>query len=320
MKAIVYTKYGSPDVLQLKEIDQPTPKANQILVRVGAATVSRTDCAVLSGKPLIMRLFIGLFAPSKKTTGTDFAGEVVAKGEQVQSFNVGDRVFGFDDKVLSSHAQYLVVAEDQAVIKMPQNFTFEQVAACIEGAHYAYNFIQKIKIEKGQKVLVNGATGAIGTAAVQLLKYLDTSVVAVANTKNIDLIKSLGADVVLDYQKEDFTKYDEKYDLIIDTVRSSSYTKCKALLHPNGKYMSSELGWMASNIFMALMSPLLGGKKVVFPIPTEVKKSLHFIKDLMEKGHFKAVIDRKYPLEEVAEAFAYVAKGHKTGSVVITTA
>ena len=318
MKAIIYTQYGPPDVLEVKDVNKPVPAANEILVRVKAATVNRTDCAVLRAKPFIMRFAMGLLKPKKQIMGTEFAGEVEAVGAAVTLFKTGDRVFGFNDLVLSSYAQYLTIAENKGLTTIPDNIDYEQAAASCEGAHYAYNMINKTKLTSGQKVLVNGASGGIGSAAVQLLKYFGAHVIAVCNTKNLELVKSLGADQVIDYTTSDFTKTGKKYDFIFDTVGKSSFGKCKPLLNGGGVYISSELGRMAENIFFALFTPLAGNKKVIFPIPKDIKGSVLFIKKLMEEGKFKTVIDRKYPLEQIADAFRYVETGQKTGNVVIT--
>ncbi len=320
MEASIYTRYGSPDVLQLKEVEKPVAKDNEVLIRVFATTVNRTDCATLRAKPFFMRIITGLFKPNRPIPGTDFAGEIEAVGKDVTSFKVGDKVFGFDDEGLSSQAQYLTLAEDKTLTTMPNNISYAQAASIPEGAHYAYNFINKVNVNSGQKILVNGATGAIGSAAVQLLKVFHADVTAVCNTKNIALVKSLGANRVIDYLNEDFTKEDQKYDFIFDTVGKSSFTKCKPLLNPGGVYISSELGWLYQNIFFALVTPILGNKKVIFPNPTNIKGSLALLKKLIEQGKFKAVIDRKYPLEEIAEAYRYVETGQKTGNVVITIA
>jgi len=317
MKAIVYTKYGSPDVLQLKEVDKPAPKENEVLVRVNATTVNRTDCANLSAKPFIMRFVIGLFKPRKTIPGTDFAGKIETVGPNVKSFKIGDKIFGFDDQVLSSQAQYLCISEEKAILKIPENLSYEEAVACAEGTHYAYNTINKVNIKKDQKILINGATGAIGSATLQISKYLGAEVVAVCDTKNIPLIKSLGADRVIDYLKEDFTKEKEQYDYVFDTVGKSTFNKCKPILKDKGIYISSELGWMASNIFYSISTCFVGNKKVIFPIPKDIKDSLNFIKDLIEQGKFKAVIDRIYPLEQIADAYRYVEKGYKTGNVII---
>ena len=318
MKAIVCTKYGPPEVLKLKEVEKPTPKDNEVLVKIYATTVNRTDCAVLRAEPFISRFVTGIFKPNKPILGTEFAGKIEAVGKNVTSYKIGDKVFGFDDSGSGSHAQYMTISEDKALTTIPRNITYEQSAASTEGAHYAYNFIKKVNLKSGQKVLVNGATGAIGSAAVQLLKYFDVNVTAVCNTKNIELVKSLGATKVIDYTKEDFTKEDQKYNFIFDTVGKSSFAKCKPLLQPGGVYISSDLGFMAQNLFLALITPIIGNKKVIFPLPTDCRESVLFIKKLIEKGKFKAVIDRKYPLEQTVEAYEYVEKGQKTGNVVIT--
>jgi len=318
MKAIVCTKYGPPEVLQLKEVEKPTPKDNEVLIKVHASTVNRTDCAILRAEPFIIRFSTGIFKPSKLILGTEFAGIIEEVGKNVSSYQVGDRVFGFDDIGSGSHAQYMTIGEDKALTTIPKDITYEQAAASTEGAHYAYNFIKKVNLKSGQKVLVNGATGAIGSAAVQFLKYFGANITAVCGTKNIELVKSLGANKVIDYTKEDFTKDNQKYHYIFDAVGKSSFAKCKPLLQPGGVYMSSELGFMAQNIFFALVTPIIGNRKVIFPIPTDLKGSILFIKMLIEKGQFKTVIDRKYPLEQIVEAYRYVEKGQKVGNVVIT--
>ena len=322
MKAIVYTKYGPPDVLQLKEIAKPIPKDNEVLIKIHATTVNRTDCATIRAKPFFMRIVTGLFKPKKQIPGTEFAGEIEAVGKSVSSLKVADKVFGFGDQGSGSQAQYITISEDNGLTTIPRDTTFEQAAASTEGAHYAYNFIKKVNLKSGQKVLVNGATGAIGSAAVQLLKYLGLKVTAVCNTKNIELVKSLGADKIIDYTKEDFTKDEEKYNFIFDTVGKSSFFKCKPLLQSGGIYISSDLGYMAQNVFLSLITPIIkpmiGNKKTIFPVPTDIKGSILLIKKLIEEGKFKAVIDRKYPLEQIVEAYKYVEAGHKTGNVVIT--
>ena len=321
MKAVVYTHYGPPDVLQIQEVETPVPGDNEILVKVYATTVNRTDNATIRAIPFFARIVTGLLRPRKQTPGTEFAGEIEAVGKNVSSFRTGDRVFGFNDTGSGSHAQYLVIAEDRAVT-VPESVSYEQAAPCSEGAHYAWNFINKVTLEKGDHVLVNGASGAIGSAAVQLLKYLDVNVTAVCSTRNVELVKSIGADRVIDYAQEDFTRDDQTYNCVFDSVGKSSFFKCRRLLKPGGIYMSSDLGYMAQNMFLPLvtsiMGPLLNGNKTIFPIPVNIRASLLLVKKLMEQGKFKAVIDRTYPLEEIVEAYRYVGKGHKTGNVVIT--
>ena len=318
MKAIVYTKYGPPDVLQFKEVEKPTPSDNEVLIKIFATTVNRTDYATIRAIPFFARFFTGLFRPKKQTPGTEFAGKIEAVGKSVSSFKVGDKVFGFEDQGSRSHAQYITISEDKGLTTIPAEISYEQAAASSEGAHYAFNFINKVKLQPGQKVLVNGATGAIGSAAVQLLKYFAVNVTATCNTKNIELVKSLGADRVIDYTKEDFTKENQKYDFVFDAVGKSSFFKCKRSLQPKGVYSSSDLGYMSQNIFLPLITPIFRGKKTIFPIPTDIKGSLNLIKKLIEQGKFSAVIDRKYPLEQIVEAYKYVGTGQKTGNVVIT--
>jgi len=321
MKAIVYTNYGPPDVLQLKVVEKPKPKDDEVLVKVHATTVNRTDCATIRAKPFFARIVTGLFRPNKPTPGTEFAGEIEAVGKRITALKTGDKVFGFDDQGAGSHAQYLTIKEDK-VVTMPEDLSYEQAAASSEGAHYAYNFINKVDIKKGQHVLVNGATGAIGSATVQLLKFFDVDVTAVCATKNIGLVKSLGASKVIDYTKENFTKDEQKYNFVFDTVGKSSFFKCKHLLLPGGVYISSDLGFMAQNIFLPLITPvlkpILGNKKTVAPIPINVGRSIQLVKELIEQGKFKAVIDKVYPFEKIIEAYKYVEKGHKTGNVVIS--
>jgi NADPH:quinone reductase-like Zn-dependent oxidoreductase len=318
MKAILHLKYGSPDVLTLNEIEKPTPKNNELLIKVYATTVNRTDCAMLSAKPFIMRFFTGMLKPKNPILGTDFAGEIEAAGNQVTKFKTGDKVFGFDDMGLGSHTQYMTISENNAIAIIPDNTTYSQAAASIEGAHYAYNFINKVEIKSGQKVLVNGATGAIGSAAVQLLKYFGAIVTAVCDGKDTGLVKSIGADKVIDYTKMDFTKTNEKYQYVFDAVGRSSFLKCKPLLEDGGVYISSELGFMSQNLYLPLFTAILGKKKVKFPFPTNRKRSVLLIKKLLQEGKFKAVIDRTYPMEKIAEAFRYVLSGQKIGNVIIT--
>ncbi len=318
MKAAVRTKYGSPDILEIKDIEKPATKDNEVLIRVYAATVNRTDCGILWGKPFIIRFFTGLCKPKLSVTGTDFAGEIEVVGKGVTSYNIGDRVFGFDDNGLGSHAQYMTIREDKPLAIIPGNLDYEQAAASLEGSHYAYNFIKKVDLESGQKVLVNGATGAIGSAAIQFLKYFDLYITAVCNTKNRELVKSLGANKIIDYENQDFTQDNEKYDFVFDAVGKSAFSKCKPLLKPHGTYISSELGPKKENPFLALVTPLWGREKVRFPFPTDIKGSIAFIKDLIEKEKFRPVIDRVYPLDKIAAAYNYVASGQKTGNVVIS--
>lgn len=317
MKAIVYTNYGPPAVAKLTSVAQPLPKANELLVKVYASTVNRTDSGFRSAEYFISRFWSGLFRPKQQILGSEFAGVVEAIGVQVTGFKVGDKVFGFNDISFGGHAEFLTIAETDAVIHMPQNISFEVAAALSEGAHYALVDIRAAKVKPGQNVMVNGATGAIGSAAVQLLKHFGAKVTAVCNTKNITLIKSLGADTVIDYQTQDFTKTDKKFDFIFDAVGKSSFGQCKPLLTNNGVYISTELGKNGENVFLALSTSLWGSKRLLFPMPSISKDDLLFLKELYEKGEFNPVIDRSYRLEQIVEAYTYVETGEKTGNVIL---
>ena len=270
-----------------------------------------------------MRMVTGLFKPNKTIPGTEFSGNIEAVGKIVRDLKPGDKVFGFDDMGAESHAEFMTIKEDK-VISMPDGISYQQAAASSEGAHYAYNFINKVKLKGGQNALVNGATGAIGSAAVQLLSYFEINVTAVCATKNIELVKSLGANKVIDYTKTDFTEDEQQYDFVFDAVGKSSFYKCKKILRSGGIYISSDLGFMAQNIFLPLITPLIkpfiGNKKTIFPTPLDIKGSLLLIKNLIEQEKFKSLIDREFTLEQIVEAFEYVEKGQKTGNVFITVA
>jgi len=317
MKAIIYTQYGPPEVARLTEVEKPVPKDNEVLIRVRAATVNRTDCGFRSAEYFIVRFFSGLFRPNNKILGNEFAGDIEAMGKDVKSFRIGDKVFGYNDTKFGAHAEYMVMAEDDSITTMPENLTYDEAAPITEGAHYALCDIRAAKIHSGQKILINGATGAIGSAAVQIVKYLGAEVTAVCDTKNVELVKSLGADVVIDYTKEDFTNINHTFDVVFDAVGKSSFRKCKPLLEKRGIYMSTELGNMSQNPFLAIITPLFGDKKVLFPLPTINKEDVVFLKELVETGNYKPVIDRSYPLEQIVEAYRYVESGKKTGNVVL---
>jgi NADPH:quinone reductase-like Zn-dependent oxidoreductase len=317
MKAIVHTQYGPPEVAKLKEVEKPKPAKNEVLVKIYATTVNRTDCGIRSAEYFISRFFSGLFRPNQQILGCEFAGVVEAIGPEVREFKIGDKVFGLDDAKFGGHAEYKVIAEDKAVTTIPEGLSFEIAAAIGEGAHYAWVDIKAAKIQRGQNILINGATGAIGSSAVQLVKYLGATVTAVCDTKNVELVKSLGADAVIDYKKEDFTQLLETFDVVFDAVGKSSFGKCKPLLKKGGIYLSTELGYMSQNPFLAMITPFLGGKKVLFPIPVTTKADIEFLKKLTAEKHFKPVIDRTYQLEEVVEAYRYVETGQKTGNVII---
>lgn len=318
MKAAIYTKYGAPEVVRVVEIDKPIPKAGEILLKVHASTVNRTDSGFRSAEYFISRLFSGLFKPKFPILGSEFAGKIEAVGERVTLWKVGDRIFGFNDVKFGGHAEYMVLSENEAFARIPEGFTYSQAAPLTEGAHYALCDIRAAKVQPGQQVLVYGSTGAIGSAAVQLLKYFGATVTAVCSTPNVELVRSLGADRVVDYLTEDFTKTDERYNLVFDAVGKSSLWQCKPLLKKGGVYVSTELGRHSENIFLALFTPLFCSKKVLFPIPVVNQKDIEFLRELVEKGKFKPVIDREYHLEQIVEAYRYVDTGQKTGNVIVT--
>ena len=319
MKAAVRSTYGLPGDLCVKELDVPTPKDDELLIRVHATTVNRSDCHVLSGRPFFMRLLTGLRKPRASIIGSDFAGEVEAIGTAVQSFKTGEKVMGFGGALgCGAHAEYFTLSERKAkklMLLMPSHLTYEEAAACQEGAFYAAAQVTPLKPEPGQKALVYGATGAIGSAYVQFLKYYGVYVTAICRSEHRELVSSLGADKLIDYTKEDFTKDSERYDFIFDAVGKSSFFKCKKLLKKKGIYTSS--GGLI-NLFLIWITPLTGSKKVVFSFPKNYNAILLFIKKLIEEGSFKAVIDRRYPLEQIADAYRYVATGQKIGNVIIT--
>ena len=317
MKAVIYAKYGPPEVAKLMEVPKPIPKDSEVLIKVYASTVNRTDSGFRSAEYFISRFWTGLLRPKYQILGCEFAGIIEETGQHVKTFRKGDKVFGFNDKTCGGHGEYLTIAETDAVTTMPDNLSFDEAAALTEGAHYALVDIRAAKVERGQNVLVYGATGAIGSAAVQLLKHFEAIVTAVCNTKNVELVKSLGAETVIDYQTQDFTRTEDKFDFIFDAVGKSSFGKCKPLLKEKGIYISTELGKNGENILYALVTPLWRGKKLLFPIPSITKNDVIFFKALVEKGEYKPVIDSHYKLDQITDAYKYVETGQKTGNVVI---
>jgi len=319
LKAIVYTNYGPPEVLQLKEVEKPAPRENEVLIKIHATTLNRTDCGFRKPEyPLIIRLMNGLFRPKRTILGSELAGEVEQIGNNVTTFRPGDKVFGLSTSNFGAHAEYICLPETASITIKPANMSYEEAAAVCDGAYLALSHMKKIDFKKAKRILINGASGSIGSAAVQLAKYFGVDVTAVCNTKNIELVKSLGADEVIDYTKEDFTRSGGRYDVVMDAVGKSSFFRCKQLLNKGGLYFSTDLGFLAQNIFLALLTPLFSDKKVMFPIPKDKKEDIVFFKELIEAGKYRAVIDRRYPLEEIIEAAKYVETGQKTGNVVLT--
>jgi NADPH:quinone reductase-like Zn-dependent oxidoreductase len=316
MKAVVYDKYGPPEVLRLAEVEQPVPKDDEVLVKVHATTVNRTDTGFRSAEYFISRFFTGLRRPKNKILGMELAGEVVAVGAAVTEFEVGDQVFG--GKGLGAHAEFVCMRESAPLAKKPAGMTFEEAAAVYDGASLALACLRKADLRKGRSILIYGASGSAGTAAVQLAKYFDADVTAVCNTKNLELVRSLGADEVVDYTQEDFTKNGKTYDVIFDAVGKHSFRRCRRSLKPGGTYIETDLGFLWHVPLLALVTRWIGDKRVTLGIARYTKKDVVLLKELIEAGKYRAVIDRRYPLEDVVEATRYVETGQKTGNVVLT--
>jgi len=315
MKAIVYTKYGPPDVLELKEVKKPVPGDNEVLIKVCATTVTPMDWRFRNGKTLIARLLMtGLLKPKNSILGVELAGEIEAAGKDVKLFKEGDQVYGGGRP--GAHAEYVCMPEEKVAMK-PTNMTYEEAAGVPFAATTALYFLkERGKIQDGQKVLINGASGGVGTFAVQLAKYFGTEVTGVCSTTNLELVQSIGADRVIDYTKEDFTKEGQTYDIIFDTVGKRSFSQCKSSLKQRGIYLNTVLTFPL--LLQMLWTSKIGGKKAIFAMPPCSTRELDFLKDLIEAGRMKTVIDRTYPLSDTAEAHRYAEKGHAKGKVVIT--
>jgi NADPH:quinone reductase-like Zn-dependent oxidoreductase len=319
MKAVVYEKYGSPNVLQLTEVAKPVPKDDEVLIKVFATTVSTADCIMRRGKLLIGRIIMGLRKPGGKykLLGMEFAGIVEAIGKDVKRFKSGDPVYGFRGFGTGALAEYKCMSEKESLEIKPVNLTFPEAASVVDGASTALFFLKdKAHLQRGQNILINGASGSVGSMAVQLAKYFGAEVTGVCSTANIELVKSLGADKVIDYTQEDFTKRGETYDIIFDAVSKSSFSRCEESLMQNGRYLVTNYG--LARIVQTLWTGMIGGKKVIFAMSIEKKEAMTFLKGLFETGKIKPVIDRCYTMEQIVEAHAYVDKGHKKGNVVIT--
>jgi NADPH:quinone reductase-like Zn-dependent oxidoreductase len=323
VKAVVYHRYGSPDVLQLEEVAKPTPGDDEVLIRIYAAAVTAADCAIRNGD-FAARLAFGLIRPRKKTLGTEFAGEIEAVGKHVKRFREGDHVFGANGAGFGAYAEYMCLPEEGALASKPANVTYAEAAAICEGALTALPFLRdKGKIQSGQEVLINGASGSVGTSAVQLAKYFGAEVTGVCSTANLELVGSLGADTLIDYTRDDFTKSGRTYDIIFDAVGKSSFSRCKSSLKQKGIYLSTVP--TLAILLQMLWTSRIGSKKAMIAFtglrpPGEQAKDLVFLKELAEVGKIRPVIDRRYPFEQTAEAHRYVGKGHKKGNVVMTVA
>lgn len=314
MRAITHDKYGPPEVLRLVEVERPVPKDDEVLVKIRATTVNRTDCGFRSADFFITRFFTGLIRPKRKILGSELAGEVEAVGTAVTQFAVGDLVFGLK---ASAHAEYVCVRESGALAHKPVEMTFEQAAAVCDGAIAALAGLSRADLRTGRSILVYGASGSIGTAAVQLASYFDADVTAVCNTQNLDLVRSLGANRVIDYLQEDFTKNGEAYDVIFDAVGKHSFRRCRHSLKPGGLYFETDLGFMWHVPLLVLLTRWIGDKKLRLVLPKYTKANVLFLKEIIEAGKYRAVIDRCYPMAEVVEATRYVETEQKTGNVVL---
>ncbi len=312
MRAVVYDRYGPPDVLRLADVERPVPTEDEILVRVHATTVNRTDCGLRSAKPFVTRYFIGLLRPRRRILGMEFAGEVEAVGAAVTEFAVGDRVFGV--KGFGAHAEFVCVRESAPVAHMPAGTTFEQAAAVCDGVCTALSCLRRADLREGQRILVYGASGSIGTAAVQLAGNLGADVTAVCNTKNVALVESLGAGRVIDYTREDFAGNGETYDVVFDAVGKQTFMRCRRSLKPGGIYVATD-GFR--NLPLALWTSRFGGRRAALGIAKYTKEDVLFLEELLENGKYRAVVDRRYLLEDVVEATRYVETQQKTGNVVL---
>ncbi len=327
MKAIVWTKYGPPDVLQLKEVEKPTPKDNEVLIKVHAATASTADTELRRLKlPLLfaipLRLYLGFRRPTRITIpGTEFAGEIVAAGKSVTRYKPGDQVFGYTGLGMGTYAEYMCLPEKPSALasvlaEKPANITYEEAAAVPFGGLEALHSLRKANIQRGQKVLIVGAGGSIGTYSVQLAKHYGAKVTGVDKPGKLEMLRSIGADHVIDYTQEDFTKSGQTYDVIFDVIGKSSLSRCERSLKPNGHYLSANPGPL--QLIRGLWTLITRRKKTVFEYTSQRNEALIFLRELIEAGKIKSVIDRCYPLEQTAEAHRYVETGHKKGNVVIT--
>jgi NADPH:quinone reductase-like Zn-dependent oxidoreductase len=311
MRAVVQDRYGGPEVLRLEEVEPPVAKADEVLVRIHATTVNRTDCGIRAAKPFLTRYFTGLLRPRQRIRGMELAGVVEAVGTAVREFAVGDHVFGV--KGSGAHAEYASIRESAPLAHMPINMSFEEAAAVCDGAALALECLRKADVREGRSVLVYGATGSVGTAGVQLARHLGADVTAVCNTKNVELVRSLGADRVIDYTREDFTQSGETYDVVFDAVGLHSFRRCKRSLKPGGTYMATD-GFR--NVAWALLTAR-ADRRARLGVIKYRKDDVRLLKDLIEAGEYRAVIDRCYPLDDVVEATRYVETGQKTGNVVL---
>lgn len=329
MKAVVYTEYGSPHVLKLEDVEKPTPKANEILIKIHATSVTFGDLMVRNMKSITPRNFtmpmplwlptrmiFGFNKPKVNILGAEFSGVIASVGKDVKRFEIGDQVFGYVGSTMGANAEYLCMDSEGNVVLKPKNMSYPEAAAVPYGALMALPLLRKVNIQRGQKVLINGASGSIGSCAVQIAKYFGADVTGVCATPRVDMVKRLGADKVIDYTQEDFTQNGETYDVIFDILGKSSFSKCKRSLTENGRYLLASFSMI--QLFQMLWTAFAGTKKVVCALSPENREDLSFVKELVEAGTIISVVDRCFPLEQTAEAHKYVEAGHKQGSVIIT--
>jgi NADPH:quinone reductase-like Zn-dependent oxidoreductase len=316
MRAVVHDRYGPPEVLRLEEVERPVPNDDEVLIKVHATTVNRSDCGWRSAKPFFSRFFTGARRPKRRILGSEVAGEIEAVGAAVSSFQVGDHVFGVGG--FGAYADFVCRRESDPLAHKPAGMSFDEAASVGDGAIIALSCLRTADLRNGQSILIYGATGSIGTAAVQLARHFEADVTAVGNTKNLELLRSLGADETLDYTQEDFTRNAKRYDVVFDAVGKHSFRRSRRSLRPGGTLISTDLGFMWHVPPLALASRVIGSKRVTLPIPQYTKENVLFVKQLIEAGEYRAVIDRRYPLEDVVEATRYVETGQKTGNVVLT--
>jgi len=315
MKAIECTKYGAPEVLQIKEVEKPSPRDNEILIKIHATSVSSGDARMRRADPFVIRLLFGFKKPRKSILGVVIAGKIEAIGQSVTNYKIGDQVFGSTGMNFGAHAEYVSVPEDAVLALKPENMTFEEAAAIPFGATASMHFLRIANMQQGQKVLIYGASGALGTMAVQLAKNYGAEVTAVCSTSNFELMKSLGADKVIDYTKEDFTRNGEKYDVVFDTLGKSPFRKTMKSLKRDGQLLLANAG--IGTMIGGAITSIFSSKKVVSGVIKETVEDMNFFKQLFEEGKLKAVIDRIYTLKQIVEAHTYVDKGHKKGNVVV---
>jgi NADPH:quinone reductase-like Zn-dependent oxidoreductase len=322
MKVIRYTQYGSPEVLHPSENEKPVPRGNEILVKIHATTVTATECTFRKGVPYFSRLFTGLAKPKIQILGEELAGEVEAVGKDVKEFKKGDQVFGTAGPEFGANAEYICLPKNGVLVYKPVNLSYEESASCVDGFLTAMPFLRDTgQINHKQKVLIYGASGSVGTAAVQIANYFGAEVIGVCSRSNEELVKSLGAKKVIDYKKEDFSKSEQKFDIIFDTVGKLSFSQCKNVLKPKGKFLEAGIG--LGILPRVLWTSLFSGKKAKIAAtglrpPHKRRKDLLLLKKLLEAGKIKPVIDRSYSLNQIVEAHRYVEKGHKKGNVTIT--